>query len=479
MAAAISPHAQAPPGGAAHTLHNAWSGVDLAADRVAHARLLRLARTATLGGRGTPPVLRDVIVRSWGRCTQAGVDPDRPAPVLLDADSVAARFATHPLSVVVPTLQSLLAPVSADARHLVSLSDADGMLLWVDGHPSMLEAAIAPRFRPGSCVAEAALGTNATGTALALDHAIQVFSAEHYNRLFDGWTGAAAPIHDRRSGAPLGAVGVSGSFRTAHPHTLTLVEAVARAAEAALAQQQQQREAELTARYIERLPSAGRRPSALIADDGRVLCAAPRGWLGRRLRVPVPANGTAELADGTRVTVEPAGHGAVLVWGTRARARCLPRPALHIDALAPRAPRIVLDGRRLSLTARHVELLVVLALAPSGLSAHGLADALYGPGAKAVSVRAEVARLRRRAGDIVLARPYRLTADVSADFIDVERLARNGAVEAAARRYTGALLPVSSAPAIVAARARLEAALMDARIRACPPDAGAASVAWR
>src|SRR5262249_26809463 len=107
-------------------------------------------------------------------------------------------------------------------------------LLWSDGHPKMVEAALAPHFRPGALCSEAAVGTNAVGTALVMEHAVQVFSAEHFNRLLHGWTCAAAPVRDPESGAILGVIDLSSSFRNAHPHTLALVTAVAQAAEAQL-----------------------------------------------------------------------------------------------------------------------------------------------------------------------------------------------------------------------------------------------------
>src|SRR3954470_14268268 len=124
MAGALTDRVRNHPDTGVDTLHNPWVGVDLAADRVAWARLLRRAHEVALGGRGTPAVLRDVIVRSWARCEQARVDPDRPAPVVLDAAETASRFATHPLSSMVPTVRDLLSTVSADARHLVTLGDA-------------------------------------------------------------------------------------------------------------------------------------------------------------------------------------------------------------------------------------------------------------------------------------------------------------------------------------------------------------------
>ncbi len=127
--------------------------MDLAADHVALARLLRRAHEVVLSGCGTPPVLREVVVRSWARCTAAGVDPDRPAPMMLGADEAAARFATHPLATVMPLVRGLLGAVSSEARHLVAISDADGTLLWIDGHPRMLEAALGPHFKPGALAA--------------------------------------------------------------------------------------------------------------------------------------------------------------------------------------------------------------------------------------------------------------------------------------------------------------------------------------
>jgi hypothetical protein len=447
-------------------VHSPWIGIDLAADPVAWARLLRRAHEVWLSGRGAPPVVRHVILSSWQRCAAAGVDPDRPAPQLLDREQAASRFAAHPLSRVAPLVRSLLGPVSGDARHLIALSDAEGLLLWVDGHASMLEAAVKPRFMPGSLCSEAAVGTNAVGTALALDHPVQIFSAEHFNRLLHGWVCSAAPIHDPSTGAVLGALDVSEAFRSAHPHSLPLVSAVAGAVEAELARDRRRREAELTARYVDRLGAAGRRPSALVAADGRVLLASPRGWLGRHVELPDGADGGPVVLAGRRAVLESAGGGATIVWGVRAREHRLAPRVLRIRALGRDAPAVTLARRPLTPSPRHAELLVVLALEPAGLTAGELARALGGPGAKPVTARAEVARLRRTVGDLVAAQPYRLTADVRADFLDVERLVRAGEPAAAVARYPGPLLPRSRAPTIVAARRRLEAAVADAA-RSC------------
>ena len=435
-------------------MHSPWVGVDLARDHVAWARLVRCAYDVTLSGRGTPPVLRDVIVRSWARCVEAGVDAERPASRVLDQDETRQRLDAHPLGVVVPLVREFLADVAQDARHLAVLADEAGVLLWSEGHPSMVEAAAAPHFVPGCLCSEQGVGTNAIGTALALDHALQVFSAEHYNRLLHGWTSSAAPIHDSDTNKLIGAIGLSGSFRRAHPHSLALVTAVARLAEAQLADRQARRHRELEARYVDLVARARPRRSALVTRGGRVLAATPPGWLGERLELP-GTTGEVTLDGGPRLAIEPLGPDGSVVWDAGVR-RTPPRPRLDLRALGRDHAEVDLLGQRILLGKRHSELVVLLALNPRGMSGEELAHALYGVRGREVTVRAEMARLRRRLGPLVASQPYRLAADVRADFLEAQWLARRGAFLAARDAYPGPLLPASDVPAIAAARAQLE-----------------------
>ena len=128
------------------------------------------------------------------------------------------------------------------------------------------------------------------GTALELDHPVQIFSAEHFNRRLHGWTCSAAPIHDPESHEILGVLDLSGSFRTGHPHSLSLVSAVARVVENKLAEELARRDERLKALYLERVALGVRERSALVTRAGRVLASSPRGWLGSRVR---PSDGRA------------------------------------------------------------------------------------------------------------------------------------------------------------------------------------------
>jgi hypothetical protein len=415
-----------------------------------------------LSGGGRPAVLRELVVRSWGRSAAAGVDPERPAPHMLDETMIAERLARHPLAAELPAIRAMLGDVAQDARHLMVLADHDGVLLWAEGHPRMLEAAVEPRFLPGHLCSEGAVGTNAVGTTLVLDHAVQIFSAEHYNRLLHGWTCAAAPIHDPETGLVLGVLNLSGSFRTAHPHTLSLVLAVARAIERDLAAERRRREDELSARYLDRLGQLHGARSAVVSATGHVVLASPRGWLGERIAVP-PAGSPEVIPGRPDLVAEPAGAGGTIVWaraGRHARAR---RRRLRLEALGVDRVRLRRGEGPMRLTRRHSEIVVLLAMHGDGLGADPLARALYGADGRRVTLRAELARLRHQVGDALASEPYRLRAPVQADFLDVQRLIARGDVVGAGRRYRGPLLPSSDVPEIAAARQRLERSLQPLR----------------
>lgn len=218
-------------------MRNPWLALEIGADPVQRAARLREAhaRFITDGGGSTPTPVRDVVADSWRRSLGAHVDPDGLAPVDMVDSALWAYRAAHPLSAAMPVLRDLLGTVADDGEHVLAVSDAHGRLLWVEGHAGVLRKAEAMNFVPGASWDEAHAGTNAPGTALATDHAVQIFAAEHFSTLVQRWTCAAAPIHDPRSGRLLGAVDLTGRDHLASPQSLALVQAAARAVEAHLA----------------------------------------------------------------------------------------------------------------------------------------------------------------------------------------------------------------------------------------------------
>ncbi|MBS1891598.1 MAG: GAF domain-containing protein, partial [Actinobacteria bacterium] len=173
-------------------------------DHVRLARLLRRAHGIALDTGVAPEAVRRVVSESWGRSVAAGVDPDRPARRILDSRSTTARLAVHPVGPLLARISALLRETLVETGYFIAFSDADGVLLWTEGSSRALRSAEGPRFLPGFLCSEDGVGTNAIGTALALDQPVQIYSAEHFSRLLHGWTCAAAPLHDPDTGELLG-----------------------------------------------------------------------------------------------------------------------------------------------------------------------------------------------------------------------------------------------------------------------------------
>ena len=192
-------------------------------------------RSAGLLGTGLPETgLRDVVAQSWLRSRDARVDQAVDPPVTLTDGDLAAYRDAHPLSRVIGVLRQIVGSAADDGDHLMAVSDAAGRLLWVEGNRSARTRASRINFVEGALWDEAHAGTNAPGTALALDHEVQIFATEHFRAPVQAWTCAAAPIHDPRTGRILGVVDVTGGDIVANPHSLALVRAAAQACEAAL-----------------------------------------------------------------------------------------------------------------------------------------------------------------------------------------------------------------------------------------------------
>ena len=204
----------------------------VSADPTGRARQVAQAHAAFLAG--GPPAgsdLRDVVVQSWLRSAQANVDPDADPPVMLADSELASYRAAHPLAAVIGMLRDLVGGTADDGEHLMAVSDAAGRLLWVEGHRGTRRRAEAMNFVEGAVWDEEHAGTNAPGTALALGRPVQIFSTEHFRHTVQGWTCAAAPIRDPTTGQVIGVIDVTGGDPVAHPHSLALVKAAARAAE--------------------------------------------------------------------------------------------------------------------------------------------------------------------------------------------------------------------------------------------------------
>ena len=216
---------------------NPWVALDPGADVAAHARAVLRAHGTFVSARGKDRLdgVRSVVRDSWSRSLQRGIDPDVvEQPALLSGHDLEEYRAGHPMSLIRPVVRKLLVEDADDSGLLVAITDGQGRLLWVEGDHAARDRALSMSFVEGADWSEDRVGTNAPGTALAVDHSVQIFGAEHFNRTVHEWSCSAAPVHDPTSGRVLGAIDITGGHRVAAPEVLQLVRATVAAAEAEL-----------------------------------------------------------------------------------------------------------------------------------------------------------------------------------------------------------------------------------------------------
>lgn len=398
-------------------------------------------------------LVRADVRASWDRAQRWGLHPDRHLPeVGLAEDEVRTWRREHQMASIWPTLFASLETAASMPGHVLFGADADGHLLWVHGDSDARHVAERANLVPGARWHETEAGTNGVGTALALGRPFQVRGTEHYLSVAADFTCTAAPIRDPASGAVIGVVDITSKLRNTSSLALPLVTTAARLAEAHLRDLLRQRDAELRIRYLDRVLNRVGDHCALVTEEGRLLHAAPSGWLPARWPAPV-IEGVTRLPDGRRVVVErlsPGGPFSVYALPNDVSGELAPR----VSALGRDRAVLWMDGTAHELSLRHSELVVLLLANPDGLTAATLARELYGSTGKEVTVRAELTRLRRIVGYRLSSDPYRLDSRIGTDFQQLEAEVTKGSVGYLPDRYPQ-LLPASQAPGIRRLRERL------------------------
>ncbi|WP_458040145.1 MULTISPECIES: GAF domain-containing protein [Bacteria] len=355
------------------------------------------------------PLVRD----SWRRSLAGLVGAEALPPVALSAAELDEYRRAHPLADVLEMIRALLLPGdAAESGVAVAVGDAAGRLLWVEGDRHVRSLTGEMGFVAGTNWSESAVGTAAPGTALALDRSVQIHGAEHYNRLVQPWSCTAAPVHDPETRRILGVIDVTGGSSAVTPQAQLLVDATARAVEGEL--------------LVARLRARAAAPPH-VAEARRPRRRAPR---------PEAVRSTLRVLGRDRALLEIAGDGS---------------------------------ERMTELSARHAEILLMLATHRQGLSADRLAELVYGESASAETLRPEMVRLRkaleRTAPHLVPAsRPYRIGPELETDAQHVLSLLDRGAHRVALAAYRGAVLPDSIAPGVEIVRESVRQALREALI---------------
>jgi hypothetical protein len=347
------------------------------------------------------------VRESWERAWQLRVRAEGMPAIDLGGDELETYRRAHPLAGVMDMIRTLLLPGDpADSGVMVAVGDHVGRLLWVEGDLHQRVLTGEMGFIEGANWSEGSVGTAAPGLAIALGKSVQVHEAEHYNRLVRPWSCTAAPVFDPESRRLLGVIDVTGGAEAATPQARMLVDAAARAVESEL--------------LVARLKARTAGTAAVITHHRR------------------PAM-------------------------TRATLRVLGRDKAQLEVAGPEAESVI------ALSARHAEILLMLAVHRQGLSADRLADLVYGEEASPDTLRPEMVRLRkvleRLSPDLVPeSRPYRLAVPLETDAQNVLSLLSRGAHRVALTAYRGPVLPESASPGVEEFRDEVRGALREAML---------------
>jgi hypothetical protein len=424
-------------------------------DRGGYAYLVSQLRDGVLAA-GTPDgVPRPLVSASWQRSLAARIDPDHGEPPMVYAeDEIAELRADHALAPVMPTLRAMLVTIADEAEHVMIITDGAGHLLWREGSVSVCLRADKVALTEGTRWTEDAIGTNAMGTALAVDGPVMIHATEHLVRTYHPWTCAAAPVHDPGTGAVLGVIDITGPLSTMHPSTLALVSAAAQLVESQLKAAMTVRDERFRLRNMRHLSGLG--AGALLTRNGRVVAIESCGGLPSTLDVEQQS---LWLPDGRKALLEPLAEGFLLRVLPTSSSRQRP-PLLTLPFLGASTPRALMDGREIPLTLRHAEILTLLAMHPKGMTAEQLAWELYGENGNPVTARAEIHRLRTQLGPAAIGtKPYRLAAEVDADFLNLRKPLRERRLRESVELWRGPLLPRSTAPGVCSEREEVLAQL--------------------
>ncbi|OBW48012.1 sigma-54-dependent Fis family transcriptional regulator [Bacillus cereus] len=200
--------------------------------------------------------INERISESWHRCKQANVNPhmNKGQKILSsnffqDQKKKSEIF----LDIAIPQIQNMRKTID-ELQMMALLIDPDGYVLSLSGNKQTLKRAKHINFIEGVKWTEAAVGTNAIGTALEIEEAIMISGTEHYSVVSHSWSCAAAPIHND-DGKLIGILDFSCPIEFSLPYMLGMVTSIAHAIERECSIRVHQNELHLIHRFLDVIDS--------------------------------------------------------------------------------------------------------------------------------------------------------------------------------------------------------------------------------
>ena len=169
-------------------------------------------------------LLPSAIEMSWERCVGYGLNNDQASEFnklgrvpLIEEIEKSRHLLTHAQPVMDVLFEQIV-----DTQNVVVLANNAGYILHSCGDPEFMTRAEKVALAPGVEWSEANRGTNAIGTAIAMEAPIIVDGSQHFLAANRFLTCSASPIYDPY-GHLTGILDVSGDHRSSNRHTMALV----------------------------------------------------------------------------------------------------------------------------------------------------------------------------------------------------------------------------------------------------------------
>jgi hypothetical protein len=254
-------------------------------------RAVTAARERFLAGDERVRGVRPEVATSWYRCReQYHVDPslDRAPSASDQGESPSEHTLEH--EVVFAHLGGAAASVAPEVESLggvVTVTDAAGRILAVQGDANTLRRARESNMAPWSCWSEWATGTNGMGTALEAPGPVVISGPEHWCAGFDEWVCAGVAVRDPVTADPVAVLDVSTWRHSLPAQAAGWLSNAVSGARAVLRQRARDSGVELAAAFAGASARSGQALAALDAS-GRVVIADEEAslLLGVPARVP-------------------------------------------------------------------------------------------------------------------------------------------------------------------------------------------------
>lgn len=177
----------------------------------------------------TPEIVANPLLSaSWCRSQRYGLDPASDDVPRLHASELADRLASHSRlqKLAQPVVDALASRVD-DLQSVVILSDPSGLVLQTFGATQALQKAQRFALAPGNLWSESGRGTNAIGTALAIDDSCEIDGRQHFLTSNQSLYCAAVPLQNPE-GKIAGVLDISGPAHYPHARTLAWVKGAAK-----------------------------------------------------------------------------------------------------------------------------------------------------------------------------------------------------------------------------------------------------------